>query len=471
MTPSLPHSARVHILGIGGFGMNPIARVMHQMGYTVSGCDMNESALIPPLREMGIDVRIGHDATHADQSLDALVISSAVTPDNVEVQAARKQGISVFKRSDILGVLMTDRFGIAVAGTHGKTTTTAMIAHILSVVGRDPTFIIGGVSADLGTNARAGQGAEFVIEADEYDRMFLGLRPKIIVLTSLEHDHPDMFENIDVVRELFQEFVDLLPPDGLLVGCMDDIEVKPMIFQRLNENKPTVMYGTDVHAEFSGIFLEPNAQGGTDFKLTYREEHPEGGFVIGSNSVSLRLPGEHNVRNAVAALAVAAKLGVKLQDAAAALATFTGTGRRFEVKGTARGVTVVDDYAHHPTAIRVTLDAARSRFGDATIWAIWQPHTFSRTKALLNEFAAAFDDADHVIITDIYRSRDTEDYGISPQSVLDLMPKDIDAQHISGLDAVTAHLAQHVREGDVVIVMSAGDATKIGGDLLTQLRS
>src|SRR5687767_2949764 len=243
----LPPSARVHILGIGGFGMNPIARVMHLMGYVVSGCDMNESALIPPLREMGIDVRIGHDPAHLDaHQPDALVISSAVTPDNVEVQAARDRGIPVYKRSDILGVLMADRVGIAVAGTHGKTTTTAMIAHMLSVVGRDPTFIIGGVSNDLGTNARAGQGAEFVIEADEYDRMFLGLRPKISILTSLEHDHPDMFGSVEDVRDLFREFVDLLPPDGLLIACMDDLEVKRMIFQRLNEGKPTVMYGTDV---------------------------------------------------------------------------------------------------------------------------------------------------------------------------------------------------------------------------------
>jgi UDP-N-acetylmuramate--alanine ligase len=471
MTNTLTPAAHIHILGIGGFGMNPIARVMHQMGYTVSGCDRDESALIPPLREMGIDVHIGHDPAHLDAfNPDALVISSAVTPDNPEVQAARARDIPVFKRADILGVLMADRFGIAVAGTHGKTTTTAMIAHMLSIVGRDPTFIIGGISRDLGTNARAGQGTEFVIEADEYDRMFLGLRPKVIVLTSLEHDHPDMFGSIDDVRALFAEFVDLLPTDGLLIACFDDKEVRRMIFHRLNAERPTLMYGNELAAEFnSSMFLEPNASGGTDFRLSTREEQPDGAFIIGSQQVSLQVPGDHNVQNALAALAVAHTLGIPLDQAAAALSTFTGTGRRFEVKGTARGVTVIDDYAHHPTAIRATLQGARARYGNATIWAVWQPHTFSRTKALLDDFAAAFTDADHVLITDIYRSRDTEDYGITPQTVIDLMPGDCDAQHIATLDAVTSFLAEHVTEGDVVIVMSAGDATRIGGELLTKL--
>ena len=468
---SLSASARIHILGIGGFGMNPIARVMHQMGYTVSGCDMNESALIPALREMGINVDIGHDAAHLDQyQPDALVISSAVPPDNPEVQAAQARGCSVFKRSDILGVLMEDRFGIAVAGTHGKTTTTSMIAHMLNVVGRDPTFIIGGVSMDLGTNARAGEGTEFVIEADEYDRMFLGLRPKIIVLTSMEMDHPDMFGSMNEVRDLFEEFVDLLPQDGMLIACYDDAEVRRLIAQRWKDDKPVLMYGFSISSEYSAIFLEPNGQGGTDYTITYREEQPDHSFIIGSNKVSLIVPGDHNVLNSLAALTVAAKLGIPLDKAADALGSFTGTGRRFEVKGTAKGVTVIDDYAHHPTAIRATLQAARSRYGDGTIWAVWQPHTFSRTKALLDEFADAFGDADHVIITDIYRSRDTEDFGITPQTVIAKMPGDVDAQHIGALDAVTAFLAEHVEEGDVVIVMSAGDATRVSEDLLAALR-
>lgn len=468
----LPPQARIHCLGIGGFGINPIARVMHQMGYRVSGCDMQESALLPPLREMGIPIEIGHDAAHLDRfTPDALVVSSAVTPDNVEVRAARERGIPVYKRSDILGVLMQDKIGIAVAGTHGKTTTTAILAHLLSEVGRDPTYIIGGVSRDLGANARAGKGEAFVIEADEYDRMFLGLRPKIIVLTSLEMDHPDMFSSLEDVRALFDEFIALLPADGKLIACYDDPGVRRIILDRWKNDQQVLIYGLNMDCEWNAppMFFEPNEAGGTNFMVTYREEHPEGGFIIGSQRASLQLPGDHNVQNAVGALAAAVQLGVPLDQAAAALAKFTGTGRRFEVKGEALGVTVIDDYAHHPTAIRATLQAARARYGDRPIWAVWQPHTFSRTKVLLDEFAAAFDLADHVIVTDVYRSRDTHDYGITPQTVLRLMPGDVDARHIGALDAVTAFLAEHVREGDVVIVMSAGDATRIGGDLLTQL--
>ncbi len=467
---TLPPGARIHCLGIGGFGINPIARMMHQLGYTVSGCDSNESALIAPLREMGIPVEIGHDAAHLDTyAPDALVISSAVPPENAEVQAAHARGIPVYKRADILGELMADKIGIAVAGTHGKTTTTSMIAHVLAQCGLDPTFIIGGVSRDLGTNARAGSGDAFVIEADEYDRMFLGLKPKITVLTSMEMDHPDMFADMDSVRDLFAEFVDLLPPDGLLIACYDDVEVRRLILNHWKDERPVLLYGIDMSAEWSVIFPEPNEQGGSDFIVTYRELQPDGSHIIGSQTTSLLLPGQHNILNGLAALAVAAQLGVPLEQSAAALATFSGTGRRFEVKGTARGVTVIDDYAHHPTAIRATLQAARARYGDAPIWAVWQPHTFSRTKTLLNEFAAAFDDADHVIVTDIYRSRDVEDFGITPESVISLMPGDVDARHISGLDAATAFLAEQVEDGDVVIVMSAGDATKIGGDLLERL--
>ncbi len=461
----------MHCLGIGGFGINPIARVLHQLGYVVSGCDQQEGALLPPLRELGIPVRTGHDPAHLDAfTPDALVISSAVAPDAPEVAAARARGLPIYKRADILAALMTGRTGVAVAGTHGKTTTTAMLAHILSVCGLDPTFIIGGVARDLGVNARAGSGDAFVIEADEYDRMFLGLRPQIIILTSLELDHPDMFAGIEDVRALFAEFLGLLPPDGLLIACEDDPEVRRIIAGREEAGLPTLDYGLTPNASWNALFPEPTPEGGTTFTVSFREEEPGGSWLVGSQRASLRLPGEHNVRNGLAALAAAVRLGAPLDQAAAALATFSGTGRRFELKGEAGGVTVIDDYAHHPTAIRATLAAARARYGDRPLWAVWQPHTFSRTRALLAEFAAAFGDADHVIITDVYRSRDAEDYGITPGSVLARMGHP-DARHIGGLDAVVSDLADHVRPGDVVIVMSAGDATRVGDDLLAALRA
>ncbi len=468
--PTLPPHARIHCLGIGGFGINPLARVMHDLGYIVSGCDMQDSPLIPPLRELGLAVAIGHDPSHLDRfSPDALVISSAVRPDNPEVLAAVARGIPVYKRADVLGALMADRIGIAIAGTHGKTTTTAMMAHVLSACGHDPTFIIGGVARDLGTNARAGQGPFFVIEADEYDRMFMGLRPRIIILTSLEMDHPDMFAGIEEVRALFSEFVDLLPEDGLLVGCYDQPEVRALLHRRWDQGRPAISYGLEMAAEWNAQAVEPNEQGGMDFLVSLRQPDGEGGFLIGGMPVSLRLAGEHNVQNALAVLAVADALGVALRQAAAALGTFSGTGRRFEVKGEVRGVTVIDDYAHHPTAIRMTLAAARARYGQRPIWAVWQPHTYSRTRALLDEFGACFGNADHVIITDIYRSRDRETFGVSVEDVLARMPDHPDARHIGPLDEVTDYLAGHVQAGDIVIVMSAGDATRIGDDLLKRL--
>jgi len=470
MTPSAPlaPNARIHCVGIGGFGINPIARVMHQLGYTISGCDRNESPLVAPLREMGISIEIGHDAAHLDTfTPDALLISSAVMPDCPEVVEAARRGIPVYKRSDILGQLMQDRVGVAVAGTHGKTTTTSMIAWTLDACGLDPTFIIGGVSKDLGTNARAGKGSAFVIEADEYDRMFMGLKPKIAVLTSLEMDHPDMFNNLDEVRALFIEFVDLLPDDGLLIGCVDDEEVYALIRRRIGQGRPTLGYGLT-----GGLWhargVKTSAKGGAQFEVVHTTGVGPKGPSDERNLVTLTLPGQHNVQNALAALAVADQLGLDTDKAIEALGRFTGTGRRFEVKGEVGGVTVIDDYAHHPTAIKATLEAARSRYPDRAIWAVWQPHTYRRTKALLDEFAASFGSADHVIITDVYQSRDAHDYGVSVQDVLDRMSHP-DARHIGAQGDVTNYLAKNVKSGDVVIVMSAGDATKIGDDLLRQL--
>lgn len=463
MRERLTPGARVHLMGIGGFGINPIARVMQQLGYGVSGCDAAESPLLPPLRERGVPVEIGHDSQHIDRfEPDALVVSSAVPADNAEIAAARARGIPVYKRADILCELMRGRTGIAVAGTHGKTTTSGMLAWVLSQTGGDPTFIVGGLLTDLGTNARAGAGAPFVIEADEYDRMFMGLCPEIAVLTTLELDHPDMFGSLQEVRALFAEFIDLLPEDGLLVAGADDREVRRLADERQQAGRPRVVtYGLDA-GDWRARSVRPNDQGGLDFVFCRRGK-PQG-------EVSLRLPGLHNVQNALAVLAVASQLGIALPEAARALGEFHGMGRRFEVKGTAQGVTIIDDYAHHPTAIQTTLDGARRRYPGAPLWAVWQPHTYSRTRALLDQFAASFTAADHVIITDVYRSRDRETFGVGPGDVLARMGYHRDARHIGALDDVVEYLAGHVQPGDVVIIMSAGDATRVCDDLLHALR-
>jgi UDP-N-acetylmuramate--alanine ligase len=462
MSSELKPGAKVHLMGIGGFGINPIARVMHELGYVVTGCDAAESPLIVPLREAGVPVRIGHQAAHIDEiGPDALVISSAVPADNPEVQAAAKQGIPVFKRSDILCALMRDRTGIAVAGTHGKTTTTAMLAWTLAECGLDPTFIVGGVMKDLGANARAGRGQPFVIEADEYDRMFMGLCPAVEVITTIEMDHPDMFSSLADVHELFIAFVGLLPPDGLLVAGYDDPQARKIAVSRREMlGQPTITYGL-TGGDWSAAEVTPSPAGGVEFTVM------RGGQA--ASRASLRLPGLHNIQNALAAVAVADYLGLPLDRIVEALGRFSGVGRRFEVRGEAQGITVIDDYGHHPTEIRATLAAARMRYGGRPVWAVWQPHTFSRTRSLLDDFAACFVDADHVIITDVYRSRDTQTFGVGPGDVVARMSYHPDAGHMATLDEVVAHLATNVHPGDVVIVLSAGDATRVCDDLLQML--
>ncbi len=464
-------------MGIGGSGMSPIAHVLHDLGYKVDGCDMAETGFLPALRAKGIDIQIGHSPAHlARHAYDALIVSSAVPETNPELLAAKDRGITVMKRAGLLGALMENRTGIAIAGTHGKTTTTAMIAHLLTEVGRDPTYIIGGTLLNSSTNARAGSSDLFVVEADEYDGMFLGLVPRVAVITTLEMDHPDMFEDLPAVRRLFTQFVDRLPTDGMLIAGHDDTEARAFAAKRLEAGQPATTYGvTGIEWWLTGwqaSNIRPEQGGGIHFtveRLTYQIEDEE--VTVEQWEGGLLIPGEHNVENALAAIAAAAEVGVDPGEALAALGTFRGTGRRFEVKGTVKDITVIDDYAHHPTAIEVTLDAARDRYPEARIWAVWQPHTYSRTAALLDRFARSFYNADHVIITDVYRSRDTHDYGVSEEDIVDeMLTQQDEVAHIGGgLAPVIDHLVARVEPGDVVIIMSAGDATQICEPLLARL--
>jgi UDP-N-acetylmuramate--alanine ligase len=461
MHGQLVPGADVHFMGIGGFGINPIAQVMHQQGYVVSGCDLLESPLLAPLRKWDIPIEIGHSPGHLERfAVDALVISSAIPPDNPEVKAAREAGIPVYKRSDILEVLTQDQMCVAIAGTHGKTTTSGMIAYALSATGQAPSFIVGGVVEGLSANAQAGTGPAFIIEADEYDRMFMGLRPTISVVTTLEMDHPDMFGEFSDVLALFDEFVDLLPKDGLLIAGHDNQAARQLATRRKEQGLPALTYGI-TGGDWQAVDVRPNEKGGMSFTAL------QSGARVAE--AALQLPGVHNVQNTLAAVAVGAQLGVSRQAMADALSAFGGVERRFQVKGEQRGITVVDDYAHHPTAIQVTLAAAAARYPGRSLWAVWQPHTFSRTRALLDDFAASFQEADHVIVTDVFRSRDRETFGISPQDVLSRMADHPDARHIGAFDDIVAHLVEHARPGDVVIVMSAGDATWLCDDLLLAL--
>ena len=459
-------AAHIHFIGIGGAGLSAIARVLMGLGYWISGSDRVGSTLTTALADEGVRVYLGHRADNVDGA-DLVVISSAVPEDNVELMAAQRMGIPVVKRSDFLGELMADRPAVAVAGSHGKTTTTGMIATILSLAGQDPTFIVGGEIAHLGTNASAGAGP-FVIEADEYDRTFLGLRPTISVITNVEHDHPDCYPTFAEFRQAFEEFAALLPEDGVLIVCTDDPEATRLGEMAASRGLSVLGYGLAQNGASQGfqafwqaVDLRPNGAGGCDYVA-----------LSSSRSlglIRLRVPGAHNVLNSLAALAVADQLDVPFATMTEALREFRGMGRRFEVKGVAHGVTVVDDYAHHPTEIRATLAAARINYPERKIWAVWQPHTYSRTKILMNDFATAFGDADHILVTTIYAARETDDLGISSADVVAKMDYS-DVRLVDDVDQAVDELETGIRAGDVVLTLGAGDGYLIGEKLLSRLR-
>jgi len=452
----------VHFIGIGGSGLSAIARLLLESGYTVTGSDSVMSPFALALQSSGVNVSVGQDARNVTGA-DWVVRSSAIPDDNPEVAAALAQGIPVYKRPDFLGRLMENKTGIAVAGTHGKTTTTAMLAWTLSELGQDPSFIVGSNVTNLGTNARAGKGSSFVIEADEYDRMFLGLKPKVEIVTYVEHDHPDCYPTADDFRRAFVDFVKLLPADGTLVACGDEPGSADIAAEARRMGKNVLLYGAAATLGTSSDWVlaqnfKPNNKGGFSFDATVAGQ---------AYPVALCIPGMHNMRNALAVMAVIHVLALSMVKAAKALGDFAGTGRRFEVRGEADGVTVVDDYGHHPTEIAVTLSGARIRYAKRRIRAVWQPHTFSRTRTLSDQFANAFGEADEVIVTEIYRSREpAQDY--SSREVVKKM-KHSSVIFIAELFDVIDYLIKNLKAGDVLIVFSAGDADQVSTQVLDQL--
>ncbi len=459
----------VHFIGIGGSGLSAIARLLLESGYTVSGSDRALTPFADEVRKAGATVYVGHHARNL-AGVDWVVRSSAIGDDNPEVQAAMRTDIPVYKRADFLSEVMSDKTGIAIAGTHGKTTTTAMAAWVLTELKRDPSFIVGGMVKNLGVNARAGKGNLFVIEADEYDNMFLGLKPQIEVLTSLEHDHPDFFPTFDAMYQSFETFTSLLPPDGTLIVSAEDAGAATLIPPVLKAGKNVVGYGVQRENTMNtplwviGRNVKPNQRGGFDFVASSNLK------TTGLNSVevSMQVPGEHNVRNALAVLAVVDVLGLSRDKAAKALSKFTGTGRRFDLRGEVDGISIFDDYAHHPTEIKATLAGARTRYPDRRLWAVWQPHTYSRTQVLYLEFSRAFKDADEVIVTEVYAAREPKQDFTSAE-IVSGMPHH-SARFIAALEAVTNHLLENLKPGDVLIVLSAGDADNICTDVLKGLK-
>jgi len=451
----LTPGAHIHLVGIGGIGLSAIARILLHRGYEVSGSDLDLTPLTSDLAQMGATIRGGHEASNIDGA-DLLIVSSAVPAGNAEVQAARAAGIPVIKRGEALSWLMRDRCGVAVAGTHGKTTVSAMIGLLLLNAGLDPTIVVGGIVPELHSNARDGKGPFFVVEADEYDRTFLELMPSVAVVTSIEMDHPDCYRDLDDLVLTFTQFLEKVPSDGLIVACGDDPQVREVIGRI--EGPQVVTYGSAPELDWRAAHAEQNALGGTDFSV----------FAAGEDRgrFQLRIPGAHNVSNALAALAVGDHLGVKMPIAAEALRNFQGVGRRFEFKGDWQGTTVVDDYAHHPSEVKATLAGARQRFDGRRIWVVFQPHTYSRTKALLSEFATAFDDADRVIVTPIYGAREHDDLGIQA-SDLEKAMRHPQVTRLPDLSQIAVWLSQRIAPGDVVITMGAGDVWTVGEELLS----
>ena len=459
---------RVHLIGIGGSGISAIARLLLERGYAVTGSDRALSPLAADLQKAGATVYLGHSAENVSGA-DVVVRSSAIPDDNVEVVAALGSGIPVYKRADYLGRLMEDKVGIAIAGSHGKTTTSAMLAWTLFRLGQDPSFIVGGLIANLNVNAHAGNGPAFVIEADEYDRMFLGLKPRFAVVTNVEYDHPDCYPTPADFRAAFTEFARLVPPNGALVICDEDKGANELTAEARRMGQRVIAYRiaenslTQAGEWALAQNLATNQHGGFTFNAILRlQGAPESLF-----NVQLQAPGLHNVRNALAVLAVIALMRLPLEEAAKALAEFRGTARRFEIKGEAGGVIVIDDYAHHPTEIRATLDAARARYPAGRIWAVWQPHTYSRTRALFAEFLLAFGEADRVIVSEVYAAREPKE-DFSAQKVVEAMNRQ-SAYFIAELAEISDYLVSHLKPGDVVIVLSAGDAEKVSAEVLAGL--
>ncbi len=452
--------AHTHFIGIGGTGLSAIAGVLLERGETVSGSDMVISPLAEAVQAAGAQVFQGH-APENVAGADVVVRSSAVPDSNVEVVAARQAGVPVLRREEYLKDLLAGQVVIGVAGTHGKTTTTSMIVWMLHRLGLSPGFIVGGEVQNLGTNAAAGGGELFVIEADEYDHMFWGLKPTIAVVTNIEHDHPDCFPTERDFMAAFEGYVDRISSDGSLVACVDDPGAAHLIAYAGSRGQHWLAYSLE-NGEADYSAENPTAMPGFGYHFAaWRGDDRLA-------EVDLEVPGLHNVQNALAALVTADLMNLDLEKAANALSTFRGAGRRFDLRGEAGGVIVIDDYGHHPTEIRVTLQAARARYPHARIWAVWQPHTYSRTLGWLAEFGTAFHAADKVVVTGVYAAREKKMTGFELSQVSSAITGP-HAQPIEALGDVTDYLLKEVQTGDVVIIFSAGDAIQVSEDLFERL--
>ncbi|MBN6753300.1 UDP-N-acetylmuramate--L-alanine ligase [Kocuria palustris] len=449
-----------HLIGIGGAGMSAVARLLLAHGVSVSGSDAQESRGLAALRERGARISIGQAAENIADAR-TVVVSTAIRETNPELAAAREAGLRVLHRSQALGVAMHGSQVVAVAGTHGKTTTSSMAAVALQECGQEPSWAIGAHVADLGTNAHLGRGRWFVAEADESDGSFLSYAPTIAVVTNIEPDHLDHYGSEEAFFQAFEDFADTLRPGGTLVACQDDSGSRRLAEAVRRRGGSVVTYGTDASAQIRVSEIRTEGIGATA-ELSLGE-----GADLRSHRMRLEVPGEHNVLNAAAAFAVTQIVGVPAEDALRGLAGFHGSDRRFDLKGEARGVRVIDDYAHHPTEVRAALTAARRVAGVDRVLVLFQPHLFSRTQAFAGEFAQALEIADDAWVLPIYAAREDPVEGVSSDLIADAAGDSVRSA-FDPQEAI-AQIAARAREGDLVLTVGAGDVTAFGPRLLSAL--
>jgi len=451
----------IHFVGIGGIGMSGIGEVLLSLGqnFRVTGSDLKRSQITEHLESMGASVFEGHRAENI-AGANVIVTSSAVRDDNPEVIAARQKQIPVIPRAEMLAELMRlYRNGIAVAGTHGKTTTTSMIAHLMTATGFDPSVVVGGRVASLGSNARHGRGEYIVVEADESDGSLLLLTPTIAVLTNIDADHLDHFTGgIEEIKRCFVSFSNRVPFYGTIVLCLDDQNVQAIIPEL---TRRTISYGSAAQADVSGSQIDLNASFGSEFTVR--------AFGVEMGRVKLSVPGLHNIQNALAAIAVGLDLDMKFEDIAEALAEFRGAERRFQIKGEKSGVLVVDDYGHHPTEIKATLAAART--SGRRVVTLFQPHRYSRTRDLADDFARAFYGADLLLISDIYAASEDPIEGITSRGLAEQVERfgHRHVEYIGALGGAAARLKEVAKPGDLVLTLGAGNVYQAGDELLKLL--
>ena len=446
----------VHFIGIGGISMSGLAEILIDAGFTVSGSDAKKSPLTQHLAAKGAKINYPQMASNITDDIDLVVYTAAIAQDNPEYARANENGLPMMTRADLLGQIMKNyKTPIAISGTHGKTTTTSMISEVLLAADTDPTLSIGGILKSIGGNIRVGKSDYFVTEACEYTNSFLSFFPRISIILNIEEDHMDFFKDIDDIRNSFRKFAEILPSDGFLI-INKDIDRLDDLTKGLNCS--IITFGSDQSADYSY----------TD--ATY-DEYGRGSYLLLKNGkecgrVTLGVVGEHNILNSLSVIALMDILAIDFESVTRALAAFHGTDRRFELKGEVGGVTILDDYAHHPTEITATLKAA-ANYPHKTLWCVFQPHTYTRTKAFLNDFAKALSLADKVVLTDIYAAREKNTIGISSKDLLAVLEQtSTECYYFPSFDEIENFLLKNCINGDLLITMGAGDVVKIGESLL-----